>query len=90
MHYNTTCIRMQGHALYLRPEGRSFTALFDKIRPRVRSRELKKSLIVHLGGIKGTKDFQNGSPGRIRTCDMVINSHPLCRLSYRGIRERNV
>ncbi len=27
---------------------------------------------------------KNGSPGRDRTCDMVINSHPLCRLSYRG------
>ena len=28
--------------------------------------------------------LKNGSPGRDRTCDMVINSHPLCRLSYRG------
>ena len=26
-----------------------------------------------------------GSPGRTRTCDLVINSHPLYRLSYRGI-----
>ena len=29
-------------------------------------------------------DF-NGSPGRARTADLVINSHPLYRLSYRGI-----
>ena len=26
-----------------------------------------------------------GSPGRARTADLVINSHPLYRLSYRGI-----
>jgi hypothetical protein len=26
----------------------------------------------------------NGSPGRARTADLVINSHPLYRLSYRG------
>jgi hypothetical protein len=25
-----------------------------------------------------------GSPGRTRTADMVVNSHPLYRLSYRG------
>lgn len=27
-----------------------------------------------------------GSPGRTRTADLMINSHPLYRLSYRGIR----
>ena len=26
------------------------------------------------------------SPGRTRTCDMLINSQPLYRLSYRGMR----
>jgi hypothetical protein len=26
-----------------------------------------------------------GSPGRTRTADQVVNSHPLYRLSYRGI-----
>ena len=26
-----------------------------------------------------------GSPGRARTADLVINSHPLYRLSYRGL-----
>ncbi len=26
-----------------------------------------------------------GSPGQARTADLVINSHPLYRLSYRGI-----
>jgi hypothetical protein len=25
-----------------------------------------------------------GSAGRTRTCNLVVNSHPLCRLSYRG------
>ena len=29
-----------------------------------------------------------GSPGRARTADLVINSHPLYQLSYRGIGER--
>ena len=28
-----------------------------------------------------------GSPGRARTADLVINSHPLYQLSYRGIGE---
>ena len=27
----------------------------------------------------------SGSPGRTRTANLVVNSHPLCRLSYRGI-----
>lgn len=27
-----------------------------------------------------------GSPGRTRTADLMINSHPLYRLSYRGIK----
>jgi hypothetical protein len=26
-----------------------------------------------------------GSSGRTRTYNLVVNSHPLCRLSYRGI-----
>ena len=29
-----------------------------------------------------------GSPGRARTADLVVNSHPLYRLSYRGIGSR--
>ena len=29
-------------------------------------------------------DF-DGSPGRTRTADKVVNSHPLYQLSYRGI-----
>ena len=29
-----------------------------------------------------------GSPGQARTADLVINSHPLYRLSYRGIALR--
>ena len=27
---------------------------------------------------------KDGSSGRTRTCNLVVNSHPLCRLSYRG------
>ncbi len=27
------------------------------------------------------------SPGRTRTSNLVVNSHPLCLLSYRGIEE---
>lgn len=30
------------------------------------------------------KQKDNGSPGRARTADLVINSHPLYQLSYRG------
>ena len=29
-----------------------------------------------------------GSPGRARTADLVINSHPLYQLSYRGLEAR--
>ena len=29
--------------------------------------------------------LQCGSPNRARTCDIMINSHALCQLSYRGI-----
>ena len=28
----------------------------------------------------------HGSPGRTRTCNLVVNSHPLCQLSYRGTK----
>jgi hypothetical protein len=31
----------------------------------------------------------DGSPGRTRTSDQVVNSHPLCRLSYRGTSVSN-
>src|SRR5271155_5214209 len=30
---------------------------------------------------------KDGSPGRIRTSDLTVNSRPLYRLSYRGARE---
>lgn|GEM_PF-3955761 len=30
--------------------------------------------------------FKFGSPGRTRTADQVVNSHPLYLLSYRGMR----
>jgi hypothetical protein len=29
----------------------------------------------------------SGSPGRTRTINLVVNSHPLCRLSYRGMEK---
>ena len=29
----------------------------------------------------------SGSAGRIRTYDQVVNSHPLCQLSYRGMNK---
>jgi hypothetical protein len=30
----------------------------------------------------------DGSPGRIRTSDMTVNSRPLYRLSYRGVFQK--
>ena len=30
------------------------------------------------------RPVESGSPGRTRTSDMVVNSHPLYQLSYRG------
>jgi hypothetical protein len=32
----------------------------------------------------------NGSPGRIRTSDLTVNSRPLYRLSYRGARAQDL
>ena len=32
--------------------------------------------------------FLSGSPGRTRTANLVVNSHPLCQLSYRGSSKR--
>ena len=40
----------------------------------------KKSLTHNMQGF-----LIYGSPGRARTADLMINSHPLYRLSYRGI-----
>src|SRR4030042_3611275 len=31
-----------------------------------------------------------GSPSRTRTYNLVVNSHPLCRLSYRGMLKLNL
>ena len=42
-----------------------------------KGRTLKKEVLPML---------QSGSPGRTRTSDLVVNSHPLCQLSYRGIK----
>jgi hypothetical protein len=33
----------------------------------------------------GVSHLRSGSPGRIRTSDMTVNSRPLYRLSYRGV-----
>ncbi len=30
----------------------------------------------------------NGSGGRTRTCDLMINSHLLCQLSYAGTADK--
>ncbi len=38
-------------------------------------------------------DYVHGSLGRTRTCNLVVNSHPLCRLSYQGTcvgRQENI
>lgn len=46
------------------------------------TRWIKRQNVVSL------EPWMFGSPGRTRTSDMVVNSHPLYRLSYRGaIRE---
>lgn len=43
----------------------------------LRSNQLSYIALMH--------SLQFGSPGRARTADLVVNSHPLYRLSYRGI-----
>jgi hypothetical protein len=50
------------------------------------------SKTVAVGAVELAEDSQLidsfGSPGRTRTADLVVNSHPLYRLSYRGISNR--
>lgn len=44
------------------------------------------SLVIPQAIGVGLKDLICGSPGRARTADLVVNSHPLYQLSYRGIK----
>ena len=39
-------------------------------------------------GVLSAAFLKFGSPGRIRTCDMAVNSRPLCQLSYRGVNQK--
>jgi hypothetical protein len=48
---------------------------------------LQERGLLHASSILPT--ILSGSPGRARTADLVINSHPLYRLSYRGIGAQN-
>ena len=41
--------------------------------------------VFHIPASLRTYVRETGSPGRTRTSDMVVNSHPLYQLSYRGI-----
>ena len=41
-------------------------------------------LLKGAGPCAGPAPIETGSPGRTRTNDMVVNSHPLYQLSYRG------
>ncbi len=65
----------------------------DRLGSFVFSEEAVKSgcQMVATAAAKGAETIQvldgNGSPGRTRTADPVINSHLLYRLSYRGINE---
>jgi hypothetical protein len=63
-------------------------------------RRMVKKVLIHsrqtighrymLPNTDGSQTVTSGSPGRTRTCNLVVNSHPLCRLSYRGTKnDRN-
>ena len=45
-------------------------------------------LIAMMRAMRAMRKERNGSPGRIRTSDLTVNSRPLYRLSYRGAREQ--
>ncbi len=66
----------------LRPQGEAQGSA-SSAATAVRVFEAKKS-----PKIKSGFHSEIGSSGRARTADLVINSHPLYRLSYRGIKER--
>jgi hypothetical protein len=57
-----------------------YRKLFDLLALTNTAYQKEKAVTSHKDGL-----LKSGSPGRIRTCDLVVNSHPLCRLSYRGI-----
>ena len=63
----------------------------DRTSPVGPSHDMTDSVTIGLlicpydGRVERKPKILNGSPGRARTADLVINSHPLYQLSYRGI-----
>ncbi|GEM_PF-1672150 len=57
-----------------------------KKRPKLDSNCGISDLISSGGRVLLSVSF--GSPGRTRTCNLRVNSPPLCRLSYRGMQDK--
>ena len=58
----------------------------EKIRLALFERPIEPQKVLTTSG-KVQREALSGSGGRARTYDMVVNSHPLCQLSYAGIIE---
>ena len=61
----------------------------EKIRLALFERPIEPQKVLTTSG-KVQREALSGSGGRARTYDMVVNSHPLCQLSYAGIIENIV
>ena len=79
----TTTLRY--YARWIPSQGQRWVTLLDRFGSKQEPEVEPKQRVV------GVDDPQLleiiGSPGRTRTCDLVINSHPLYRLSYRGVSD---
>ena len=65
---------------------RQFVARVDALRPGADTLAEQVEPNRRVVGVDDPQLLEKvGSPGRTRTCDLVINSHPLYRLSYRGV-----
>ena len=52
------------------------------------SHRLSGQHALRAGASRFCADERRNSPGRTRTYNLAVNSRSLCRLSYRGMRER--
>ncbi len=77
----TTTLRY--YARWIPGQGQRWVILLDRFGSKLEPKMEPKRRFV---GVDDPQLLERiGSPGRTRTCDLVINSHPLYRLSYRGV-----
>jgi hypothetical protein len=77
----TTTLRY--YARWIPGQGQRWVILLDRFGSKLGPKMEPRRRFVGVDDLQLLEKI--GSPGRTRTCDLVINSHPLYRLSYRGV-----